>query len=88
MDSQAPNKVFAEGVNDGIFVSDNTLIKPECKFGNSRFDFYIETENEKIFVEVKGVTLENNGQIRFPDAPTERGVKHLQELIEAKKQGR
>ena len=87
MDSKAANKVIAEWVKEAHFVSDITLIKPECTFGNSRFDFYIETGKEKIFVEVKGVTLENNGQIRFPDAPTARGVKHLQELIEAKKQG-
>ncbi|MBQ7760329.1 MAG: DNA/RNA nuclease SfsA, partial [Acidaminococcaceae bacterium] len=56
------------------------LLKPECTFGASRFDFYLETEAEKMFIEVKGVTLEEDGVVRFPDAPTERGVKHLQEL--------
>jgi len=87
MDSQVPNKVFHEWANDGNFMPNIVLIKPETKYGNSRFDFYIETTDEKIFVEVKGVTLEENGVAMFPDAPTERGVKHISELIEAKKQG-
>jgi sugar fermentation stimulation protein A len=60
---------------DGI-----TLIKPEAKYANSRFDFYLEADNRKIFVEVKGVTLEKNNIALFPDAPTERGIKHLNEL--------
>ncbi|MEF9983812.1 MAG: DNA/RNA nuclease SfsA [Oscillospiraceae bacterium] len=87
IDSQAPNKVFAQWVKEGHFLSDITLIKPETKFGNSRFDFYLETNDKKIFVEVKGVTLEENGTVRFPDAPTLRGVKHLDELCVAKKYG-
>lgn len=87
MDSQAPNRVFAEWVGEGQFLPDITLIKPETKFGNSRFDFYLETVDQKIFVEVKGVTLEENGIVRFPDAPTERGVKHLNELCAAVKAG-
>ncbi|MEG2770494.1 MAG: DNA/RNA nuclease SfsA, partial [Oscillospiraceae bacterium] len=74
MDSQAPNKVFAQWAKEGNFLPDITLIKPETTFGNSRFDFYIETKTKKIFVEVKGVTLEENGTVRFPDAPTLRGV--------------
>jgi sugar fermentation stimulation protein A len=64
-----------------------TLIRPECKYKNSRFDFYVETDSEKIFVEVKGVTLEKDGVVSFPDAPTERGVKHINELISAAKEG-
>ena len=83
MDSQVPNHVFREWVESGNFANDVTLIRPETFFGDSRFDFYIEADNRKIFVEVKGVTLEENGIVRFPDAPTERGVKHLRELIGA-----
>ncbi len=87
MDSQAPNKVFGEwAVNSGFF-KNITFLKPECKYKNSRFDFYIEANGKKIFVEVKGVTLENDGVVSFPDAPTERGVKHINELTEAVKDG-
>ena len=87
MDSQAPNKVTAEWLRTGGFCSPQARIKPECAYGNSRFDFYIEDGLNKIFMEVKGVTLEEDGIVRFPDAPTERGVKHIQELIECKKAG-
>lgn len=87
MDSQVPNKVFYEWASDGHFLPNITHIKPETKYGNSRFDFYMETPDQKIFVEVKGVTLEEHGVAMFPDAPTERGVKHIGELIEAKQQG-
>ena len=88
MDSQAPNKIAVEWLNTGVFKKDITYIKPEQKFGNSRFDVYYERENGvKGFIEVKGVTLEENGVARFPDAPTLRGVKHIFELIEAKKAG-
>lgn len=81
MDSQVPNKVFHEWVkNSGLF-ENITMIKPEYKYGNSRFDFYIETIDKKIFVEVKGVTLEEDGVAMFPDAPTLRGLKHINELI-------
>jgi len=80
MDSNAPNKVFYEWVRESGFFKDITFIKPESKFGNSRFDFYIETQNRKIYIEVKGVTLEENGVVMFPDAPTERGIKHINEL--------
>ena len=62
-------------------------VKPEYKYGKSRFDIYVETEIDKIFVEVKGVTLENDGVVSFPDAPTERGVKHLKELQKAVTEG-
>ena len=87
MDSQAPNKIFHEWVIKGNLFKNITRIKPECKWGNSRFDFYIEADGKKIFVEVKGVTLEEDGVVRFPDAPTERGVKHINELILAKDNG-
>ncbi|MCL2235670.1 MAG: DNA/RNA nuclease SfsA [Defluviitaleaceae bacterium] len=88
IDSQAPNRVFYEYLKSGKYISRITKIKPEAKYGNSRFDFYVETEdNRKIFIEVKGVTLEQEGVARFPDAPTERGIKHLNELAESIKQG-
>lgn len=85
MDSQIPNFVVVESLNK--LFSDITFVKQEYKYGNSRFDIYVETKTEKIFVEVKGVTLENNGVVRFPDAPTERGVKHLKELQKAVAEG-
>lgn len=87
MDAQAPNKVTAEWLRTGEFCSLNARIKPECRYGNSRFDFYIEDGQRRMFMEVKGVTLEEEGIVRFPDAPTERGVKHILELIECKKAG-
>ena len=87
MDSQAPNKVVGEWLASGAFSDNVTLIKPEFTYKNSRFDFYIEADGRKIFAEVKGVTLEENGVVLFPDAPTERGVKHVNELIEAVENG-
>ena len=87
MDSQIPNIVVKEWIEEGNFLSDITKIKPETTYGNSRFDLYVETKKRKIFIEVKGVTLEENGVVRFPDAPTERGVKHLEELCKAVKDG-
>jgi len=87
MDSQAPNRAVWEWLKSGQLFSDMVLIRPETKYGNSRFDFYIETVTEKIFMEVKGVTLEEDGVVRFPDAPSERAVKHMDELAEAKKDG-
>ena len=89
MDSQAPNKVVFEGISDGKIKSFKycTHLKKEVTFGNSRFDIYFGTENSKGFIEVKGVTLENNGISMFPDAPTERGTKHVLEMIEAVGQG-
>ncbi len=86
MDSQAPNKAAAEWIDGGLF-DDVLLLKSERKFNNSRFDFYVERKCEKAFIEVKGVTLEENGIVRFPDAPTQRGVKHINELCEAVKAG-
>lgn len=88
MDSQAPNKVFSEWAKAGNFISDLTLLRPEISWGKSRFDFYWESGGGRCgFIEVKGVTLEHDGLVRFPDAPTERGVKHLEELILAKEEG-
>lgn len=87
IDSQAPNKVFGEWVKESGYFKNVTLVKPEKKFGNSRFDFYIEADGKKIFAEVKGVTLEKDGVLMFPDAPTERGVKHINELVECVKEG-
>ena len=84
IDSQAPNKVFLEYLQSGRHMAGISLIKTEVKFSSSRFDFYLEANCEnkhrKIFIEVKGVTLEDNGVAMFPDAPTMRGVKHLNEL--------
>lgn len=85
MDSQAPNKVFYEWAKN--YFGDNAILRPETKYKNSRFDCYIEVDNRKIFAEVKGVTLENDGVASFPDAPTERGIKHIEELINAKDNG-
>ncbi len=87
MDSQAPNKVVKEWLEQGNLFGDQARIYPERKFGDSRIDFYIEVENRKIFIEVKGVTLEEDGVVRFPDAPTMRGIKHIHELVKAKEQG-
>lgn len=81
MDSQATNRVFGEWAGAGQFRPGLTLLRPETVWGNSRFDFYWEdAAGCKGFVEVKGVTLEDQGHARFPDAPTLRGVKHLEEL--------
>jgi sugar fermentation stimulation protein A len=80
MDSQAPNKVVAEWLKTGSFLPDISKISPETRFGSSRLDFYVEAGSRKIWIEVKGVTLEEDGVVLFPDAPTVRGVKHLNEL--------
>lgn len=87
MDSQAPNRVFREWAEAGQFLPGLTLLKPETTYGTSRFDFYAEAGGRQHFIEVKGVTLEEDGVVRFPDAPTERGVKHIEELIRAKDDG-
>ncbi len=87
MDSQVPNQIVAEWLKAGKLFPDLKLVRPETIFGSSRFDFYLETSQKKIFMEVKGCTLEQNGVVMFPDAPTQRGVKHIQELILAKQQG-
>lgn len=84
MDSSAPNRVMAE-----YFLSEEeiTYIKPEFTFGDSRMDFYFEKSGKKCLMEVKGVTLEREGIAYFPDAPTQRGVKHIRELMSAVEQG-
>lgn len=87
IDSQAPNRVVGEWLKKGVLFPDIKKVRPETRYGNSQFDFYIETEKEKIFMEVKGVTLEEGGVVRFPDAPSERAVKHVEELIQAKHDG-
>ncbi len=87
MDSQIPNRVVEEWLRAGNLFPQADLIKPEKTYKQSRFDFYIEEGERKIFMEVKGVTLEQEGIVKFPDAPTERGVKHIQELCEAVREG-
>lgn len=83
IDSQAPNKVVAEWLEQG----DYDRIKPEYTYGDSRIDFYMRKGDTEYLLEVKGCTLEIDGIGYFPDAPTIRGVKHLRELIKARKQG-
>ncbi len=89
MDSQVPNAVIFEALKDGKIkeISHISYLKREVSFGKSRYDIYHEAENKKGFIEVKGVTLENNSIAMFPDAPTERGAKHVLEMIEAVKYG-
>lgn len=87
MDSQAPNAVVGEWLIQKQPFGKITYLKAEQKYKNSRFDFYFETESHKAFVEVKGVTLENDNIVSFPDAPSERAVKHLKELMEALDEG-
>ena len=91
IDSQLPNKVVEEALKEGRIekLKSYNLIEREKTFGNSRFDFKLSKNNgEEYYLEVKGVTLELNGSTMFPDAPTDRGRKHLLELIEAKNSGR
>ena len=87
MDSQIPNHVVREALERGSFLKDITLIKPEYTYGKSRIDLYVEAGGKKILIEVKGVTLEESGVVRFPDAPSERAIKHVEELIRAVKEG-
>ena len=87
MDSQAPNAVAEEWLKSGNLFSGNAIIRREVTIGKSRFDFYIEDGERKAFLEVKGCTLEKDGVAMFPDAPTERGVKHIKELCECVKGG-
>ncbi len=83
IDSQAPNKLVKEWLADKNY----DMMRPEYTYGNSRIDFYMERGKEKILMEVKGCTLEVDGIGYFPDAPTERGIKHLRELAKAAKEG-
>ena len=87
MDAQAPNRVFAEWAGAGNFLPDCTALRREYVYGDSRLDFCLETPGGLHLVEVKGVTLEEGGAARFPDAPTERGVRHIQELRRAVEAG-
>ena len=87
MDAQAPNQVFGEWAEAGGFLPDVTAVRREVRYGDSRLDFCLETSRGSHYVEVKGVTLEAEGRARFPDAPTERGVKHIQELQRAVENG-
>ncbi len=83
IDSQAPNKVVKEWLESQNY----DRVIPEYTYGDSRIDFYMERGEEKFLMEVKGCTLEVNGIGYFPDAPTVRGVKHIHELIKARKAG-
>lgn len=86
MDSQAPNKAAREWLEKGG-LGDISDLRPETTFGNSRFDFSFQKDGRLCFLEVKGVTLETDGVCAFPDAPTQRGAKHLQELTRLSKEG-
>ena len=87
MDSQAPNQAAAEWIQGGGLFAEEVSVYRERKYGNSRFDIYVESPERKAFIEVKGVTLEENNIVRFPDAPTERGLKHVEELAECMQDG-
>ncbi len=87
MDSQAPNAAAAEWLSGSRLFSGNAVIRREVRHGGSRFDLYIEDGERKAFCEVKGVTLEENGIAKFPDAPTERGIRHLEELSACCREG-
>lgn len=87
MDAQAPNRVFGEWAKRGGFLPDVTEVIQEYRYGDSRLDFCLKTAKGIHLVEVKGVTLEEKGAARFPDAPTERGVKHIRELQRAVEEG-
>ena len=81
MDSQAPNDAAEEWLRTGSLFPKDAVIRREVTRGGSRFDFCIEHEGKTSYLEVKGVTLEQNGIALFPDAPTQRGIKHINELI-------
>lgn len=87
LDAQAPNQLFREWAAEGKYLPEPLLIRSEFTHGDSRFDFRLEREGKVRLVEVKGVTLEQDGHVFFPDAPTERGVKHLRGLMEAVESG-
>ncbi len=87
MDAAAPNHVFGEYVREGRFLQPWEQVQPEKSHGDSRFDFYLQSGSRRVFVEVKGVTLEQDGIVRFPDAPTQRGVKHLHGLAQCVREG-
>lgn len=87
IDSQAPNKVFHEWVLGSGYFPSLQAIQPEYRYHSSRFDFCLEAAGGRILVEVKGVTLEEDGVALFPDAPTERGLRHINELCRARQEG-
>ena len=87
MDSQVPNKIVKEWLEQGNLINNISVIRPEYTYGSSRIDLYVESGERKILIEVKGVTLEEDGIVRFPDAPSERAVKHVGELMEAVEKG-
>ena len=87
MDSQIPNAVAAESLQGIPMFSHVSEIRREYTYGNSRIDIFAKDEKNRYLIEVKGVTLEDDGVVRFPDAPTERGVKHVRELISSMKDG-
>ena len=87
-DSQIPNAAVYEFLQGGGIFPENTLLKREVTYGNSRFDLFAKNDTLEAFIEVKGVTLEKNGTALFPDAPTLRGVKHINELISVKREGK
>lgn len=82
IDSQAPNTIMKEWLTGNF-----DFVRPEYRYGKSRIDFYLEKGNDRYLVEVKGCTLEKEGIGYFPDAPTERGVRHIYELIDARENG-
>jgi len=87
IDSQAPNRIFHEWVTSSAYFPDLKVLRPESSFRNSRLDFFIQSGSKKILVEVKGVTLEEEGVAMFPDAPTERGLKHIADLCSWMEEG-
>jgi len=88
IDSQAPNQAVGEWLKSGGLFEDISYVKAEARYGDSRFDYYIESSSgRKAFLEVKGVTLLQDRVARFPDAPTTRGVKHIGELVKCLEDG-
>jgi len=87
IDSMTPNRLMLEWIQTGNFLRNVEVIRPEFTFGNSRIDFFVKTASEKVLIEVKGVTLEENNVAMFPDAPTERGLKHIEELCRSLYEG-
>lgn len=87
IDSQLPNRAAREWLERGELFGGELTVCTEKTYGNSRFDLYVETSGRRIYMEVKGVTLEENGIARFPDAPTARGLKHVEELIRCVRDG-
>ncbi|MBE6777986.1 MAG: DNA/RNA nuclease SfsA [Ruminococcaceae bacterium] len=87
MDSQAANDIAAEWLPRSGWFSPDALLRREVRWGDSRFDFCITQGETRTYLEVKGVTLERDGVVMFPDAPTQRGTKHLRELIRCRQEG-